>query len=331
MSNSSSVELKTEKPVLRSLYPPIEPYKTGFLKVSQIHTVYYEEVGNPNGKPILFLHGGPGGGISAFYRQFFDPKAYRVILLDQRGAGQSTPNACLEDNTTWDLVSDIEKIRELSKVDKWVVFGGSWGSTLALAYAQTHPSRVKALVLRGIFALRWKELQWLYQEGASLIFPDRWEDYLAPIPPVERGDLIAAYHRRLTGNNEAEKLKCATSWSVWELATSRLFVDPAYIARAADDGKFAIQFARIESHYFVNGGFFKEDGQLLKEAHKIANIPGVIVQGRYDLVCPAYTAWDLHKVWPKGELKWVHDAGHSAKEEGIIHELILATDKYRDL
>ena len=319
-------------PTLRQLYPAIEPYHTAFLRVSPLHTIYYEQSGNPNGKPVIALHGGPGGGSDAYMRGFFDPAVYRIVLADQRGAGKSTPAASLEENTTWDLVSDIERLREELQVDRWhIVFGGSWGSTLALAYAETHPERVKALVLRGIFLLRRKELLWFYQEGASFIFPDRWEPYLAAIPEAERADLIAAYHRRLTGSDEAEKLRAAVAWSVWEMSTSRLYVDPAYIARAAEDAQFALTFARIESHYFVNAGFLSSDGQLLTDVHRIADIPGVIVQGRYDLVCPAYSAWDLSKAWKKAELRWVPDAGHSAKEPGIIHELVTATDKFRDL
>ncbi|CAF1254933.1 unnamed protein product [Adineta steineri] len=316
---------------LRDLYPEIEPYKTGMLKVSDVHTLYYEEVGNPSGKPVVFVHGGPGGGTDPRDRRFFDPEAYRIILYHQRGADDSTPHACLEENTTWDLVEDLEKLRKHVNVDKWVVFGGSWGSTLSLAYAETHPGRVKALILRGIFCCRRKELLWFYQEGASMIFPDAWDKYLEPIPIGERGDLMSAYHRRLTGSNEEEKLKAATAWSVWELSTSRLYVDPSYIAHATDDAKFAIAFARIEAHYFVNGAFMSDDEQLLKNADKIKDIPGVIVQGRYDICCPARSAWDLHKVWPKGELHFVDDAGHSTKESGIVHELVIATDKFRDL
>ena len=323
--------MSSETRELRDLYPEIEPYKTGTLKVSDIHTLYYEEVGNPSGKPIVFVHGGPGGGTDPRDRRFFDPKAYRIVLYHQRGAGHSTPSASLEQNTTWDLVDDLEKLRQLCGIDAWIIFGGSWGSTLALAYAETHPDRVKALILRGIFLCRRKELLWFYQEGASMIFPDAWDKYLEPIPLAERGDLMSAYHRRLTGKDEQEMLRAATAWSVWEMATARLYVDPSYIARAADDAKFAVAFARIEAHYFVHGAFMNEDGQLLKNADAIKDIPGVIVQGRYDVVCPARSAWDLHKVWPKGELHFVDDAGHSAKEVGIVHQLVTATDKFRDL
>jgi len=261
---------------------------------------------------------------------FFDPEAYRIVLFDQRGSGKSTPHASLEENTTWDLVEDIEKIRKHLQIERWLVFGGSWGSTLALAYAETYPSVIKALVLRGIFTLRRKELIWFYQEGASFVFPDAWDHYIAAIPEVERGDLMSAYHRRLTGTNEEEKIKCARAWTRWEMATSRLFVDPNYLAKAEED-QFSLAFARIESHYFVNGGFFKSDGQLIKDAHKLADIPGTIVQGRYDMVCPAISAWDLHKHWPKGELTIVPDAGHSMKEPGILSGLVEACEKYKKL
>ncbi|CAF1376106.1 unnamed protein product [Adineta ricciae] len=328
---SSPDSTTQESKELRDLYPEIEPYKTGMLKVSEIHSLYYEEVGNPDGKPIIFVHGGPGGGTDPRDRRFFDPKAYRILIYHQRGAGNSLPNACLEENTTWDLVEDLEKLRQHFNVDKWVLFGGSWGSTLSLAYAETHPERVKALVLRGIFCCRRKEMLWFYQEGASFMFPDAWDKYLEVIPVSERGDLMSAYYRRLTGNNEEEKLKAATAWSVWEMATSRLYVDPSYIARAADDAKFAVTFARIETHYFVHGAFMEEDEQLIKNADKLNNIPGVIVQGRYDVVCPPRSAWDLHKVWTKAEFHWVADAGHSSKEPGIVHQLVTATDKFRDL
>jgi len=315
---------------LRQFYPSIEPYEKGFLKVSNVHTLYFEQAGNPQGKPVIFLHGGPGGGLAAYYRQYFDPKAYRIVLFDQRGSGNSTPFACLEENTTWDLVADIERIREHLRIDRWVVFGGSWGSTLALAYAEKHKERVKALILRGVFLLRPTELLWFYQEGASWIFPDAWDKFLEPIPEVERGHLMSAYHRRLTGDNEEEKLKAARAWSTWEMSTSRLFTDPELVAKG-DDDKFALAFARIECHYFVNGGFFRSPTQLLDDAKVLNDIPGTIVQGRYDLVCPAKSAFDLHKAWPKSELIVIPDAGHSAKEPGIVSALTAATDKYRDL
>lgn len=329
MSSEATTAAETRK--LRDLYPEIEPYTTGMLKVCDIHTLYYEEVGNPCGKPIVFVHGGPGSGTGTRERRFFDPQAYRILIYHQRGAGNSTPTGCLEQNTTWDLVADLEKLREHFNVDKWIVFGGSWGSTLSLAYAETHPDRVKALIVRGIFCCRRKELLWFYQEGASMIFPDAWDKFVEPIPMVERGDLISAYHRRLNSKDEQERLKAARAWATWELSVSRLYVDPSHIARANDDEKFALTFACIEAHYFVHGAFMNEDGQLLKNADKIKDISGVIIQGRYDVVCPARTAWDLHMVWPKGELHWVDDAGHSMKEVGIVHQLITATDRFRDL
>mmetsp|Transcript_29616 Transcript_29616/g.32992 ORF Transcript_29616/g.32992 Transcript_29616/m.32992 type:complete len:322 (+) Transcript_29616:28-993(+) len=316
---------------LRELYPPIEPFNSGFLKVSDKHELYFEECGNKEGKPAVVLHGGPGGGSVPYYRQFFDPKVYRVVLFDQRGAGKSKPHACCEDNTTWDLVADTEKIREHLGIDKWLVFGGSWGACLSLAYAEKHKDRVKGLVLRGVFTLRRHELTWFYQEGASYVFPDAWEGFIAPVPEVERHDLISAYHRRLFCDDKATREKFATAWSVWEMATSRLYVDPEYIKRAADNIKFAVAFARIENHYFVNGGFFDYDGQLIKEATKLGDLPGTIVQGRYDMVCPMKSAWELCKVWKTADLKIIADSGHSAKEPGIISELVKATDKYRDL
>jgi len=316
---------------LRQLFPAIEPHKTGALKVSDLHTIAWEESGNPKGQPVVILHGGPGGGMNPSYRQYFDPSAYRILGFDQRGAGNSTPSAELEDNNTWALVEDIEKLRVMWGVEKWVVFGGSWGSTLSLAYAQTHPDRVKALVLRGIFTLRRSELQFFYQEGTNWIFPDAYDRYVSVIPEAERGDLIGAFYRRLTGKDEAEKLACAAAWSCYELATSRLFVDPEYIRRAAEDAKFALAFARIESHYFVHGGFFKYDGQLIQEASKLKNIPGVIVQGRYDMVCPMKSAWDLHKVWPEAEFHVAADAGHSCKEDTIVHYLVEATEKFKNI
>ena len=311
-----------------SLYADIEPFDQGELKVSALHTIYYEQCGNPKGKPALFLHGGPGGGCNARSRRFHDPDAYRLVLFDQRGCGRSRPHAELEANTTWDLVADIERLREHLGIERWQVFGGSWGSTLALAYAQTHPERVSELVLRGIFMLRRAELEWFYQGGASQIFPDAWEQYLAAIPAVEHGDLISAYHRRLTHKDPQVQLAAARAWSVWEAATSFLLQDPAHIEASAGD-TFALAFARIESHYFINGGFFREDGQLLADIHRIRKIPGIIVQGRYDVVCPARSAWDLHRAWPEAELVIVPDAGHAAFEPGIVDALVRATDGYR--
>ncbi|TPX66877.1 prolyl aminopeptidase [Spizellomyces sp. 'palustris'] len=315
---------------LRELYPPIEPYETGFLKVSEIHTIYWETSGNAAGKPVVFLHGGPGGGTSGDDRRFFDPSVYRIVLLDQRGSGKSTPIACLEENDTWSLVSDVEKLRKHLNIEKWLVFGGSWGSTLALSYAQKYPQNVKGLILRGIFLLRRTELQWFYQEGASNIFPDIWESYLEPIPESERGDLIGAYYRRLTGTDAEEQMRCAKAWSKWECATSKLYIDPEHIKKAEED-KWAVAFARIECHYFINKGFFDSDGYLLQNVDKIKHLPCVIVQGRYDVVCPAQSAWDLKKQWPDAEFHMVPDAGHSAKEKSITARLVEAADKFREL
>jgi proline iminopeptidase len=308
------------------LYPEIEPFNTGRLRVSDIHELYFEQAGNANGKPAVFLHGGPGGGIDASYRRFFDPAKYHVVLFDQRGCGKSTPHASLEQNTTQDLVADIERLREHLGIERWLVFGGSWGSTLALAYAEAHPERVTELVLRGIFLLRKQEIDWFYQRGASALFPDAWEAYLAPIPEAERGDLLHAYHRRLTSDDASVRLEAAKSWSIWEGSTSRLYTDPELIARSSGD-EFAEAFARIECHYFVNGGFMPE-GQLLADAGSIQHIPGVIVQGRYDVVCPMESAWALHKAWPRSELVVIPDAGHSAREPGISRALVAATGKF---
>ena len=314
-------------PRLRELFPPIEPYAGGRLRVSKLHTLHYEECGNPRGQPLVFLHGGPGGGIDPVYRQYFDPKKFRVVLLDQRGCGKSTPHAELRENTTWDLVADIERLRETLGIERWVVFGGSWGSTLSLAYAETHPERVKALVLRGIFLLRRSELLWFYQEGASHLFPDAWETYLAPIPPRERGDMMKAYHKRLTGKDRRTRLAAARAWSVWEGITSKLRTDPALVKRFSG-GRFAEAFARIEAHYFVNGGFLRSDDQLLDDVGRIRHIPGVIVQGRYDVVCPMRSAWDLHRAWPEAKLVVVPDAGHSMSEPGIRSALIAETERF---
>lgn len=312
---------------MRTLYPPIEPFDRGFLKVSDLHTIYYEQVGNPKGKKALFFHGGPGGGLDADYRRYFDPQKWHVVLFDQRGSGQSTPHAELRENTTWDLVADAERLREKLGIDKWMVFGGSWGSTLGLAYAQTHPTRVTELVLRGIFMLRRKELLWFYQDGASMLFPDAWDEYLKPIPEVERGDLMSAYYRRLTSDDPKVLGEAARAWALWEGGTSRLLVDPDYLTRFGED-KFAEAFARIEAHYFVHGGFLRSDAQLLEDAPKIAHIPTVIVQGRYDVVCPATSAWELHKAMPGSKLIIVPDAGHSMKEPGILSALVQATDDF---
>ena len=312
---------------LKTLYPPIEPFDTGRLKVSPIHEIYYEQCGNPQGKPAVFLHGGPGGGISADYRRYFDPNVYRVVLFDQRGSGKSTPHASIEENTTWHLVEDIERLREHLNIKHWQVFGGSWGSTLALAYAETHPDRVRELVLRGIFLCRPKEIRWFYQEGASEIFPDVWEEYLKVIPENERADMVSAYHRRLTSADEAVRLQAARAWSIWEGSTSKLFFDPAMIEKFADP-EFALAFARIECHYFMNNAFFSSDNYLIENVGRIRPLPAVIVQGRYDVVCPLTSAWDLHRAWPEAQLNIIPDAGHSISEPGIIDALVRATDQF---
>lgn len=310
-----------------ALYPPIEPFCTGHLKVSDKHSIYFEECGNPEGKPVVFVHGGPGGGIAPNHRQFFDPEKYRIILFDQRGCGKSLPYACLEENTTWDLVEDMEKLRKHFGIDKWQVFGGSWGSTLSLAYAQTHPEHVSELVLRGIFLVRKKEIDWFYQQGASEIFPDAWEPYFEHIPEDERHDLVAAYHKRLTSEDAATRIAAARVWSIWEGSTSKLFPDTSLLSRFGE-ASFAEAFARIECHYFVNRGFMRNDSQLIDDVHKIRHIPTVIVQGRYDVVCPMTSAWDLHRAFPEAELNVVADAGHSAHEPGITAALVAATDKF---
>jgi proline iminopeptidase len=312
---------------MRTLYPEIESYDSGMLPVDDRHTLYYEQCGNPQGKPVVLLHGGPGAGCSAKMRRFHDPARYRIVLFDQRGSGRSTPHADLVDNTTWDLVADIERLRTKLGIDRWQVFGGSWGSTLALAYAETHPERVSELVLRGIFMLRRWELEWFYQEGASRLFPDAWEPYIEAIPEAERRDLIGAYHRRLTSDDEATRLAAARTWSVWEGATSFLRVDPAFVI-GHEDAAFALAFARIENHYFVNNGFFDADNQLLRDSGRIADIPGIIVHGRYDVVCPIQSAWELHKAWPKAELAISPSAGHSAFEAENIDALVRATDAF---
>jgi proline iminopeptidase len=312
----------------RQLYDDIPIRQSGWLSVSTLHDIYYEESGNPDGKPVVFVHGGPGGGSDPKMRRFFDPKAYRIILFDQRGCGKSRPYAELTDNTTWHLVSDMEALRRHLAISQWQVFGGSWGSTLALAYAQTHPQRVTELVLRGIFMLRQKELHWFYQEGASNIFPDAWEQYLAPIPADERGDMIGAYYKRLTGKDVSVRMEAARAWSVWEAATSFLIQDPLHIARAGED-RFAEAFARIECHYFVNNGFLTTGDQLLAAVEIIRHIPAVIVQGRYDVVCPMVSAWELHRAWPEAAFRIIPDAGHSSMEAGIIDQLVRATDQFR--
>jgi proline iminopeptidase len=317
--------MTTELP-RRELYPPIEPNRTGYLDVGGGHELYYEECGNPRGKPVVFLHGGPGGGCTPAMRRFWNPDIYRIILFDQRGSGKSKPHASLDDNTTWDLVNDIEVLRAAMQVDKWQVFGGSWGSTLALAYCQTHPEQVTEIVLRGIFMLRKKEIAWFYQHGASEMFPDRWQHYLAPIPEAERSDLLAAYYRRLTGDDEAERMAAAKAWSIWEGTTSTLLPNQD-VADAFGADEMALALARIECHYFVNNGFMDEN-QLIGNVDRIRHIPAVIVQGRYDVVCPVVSAWELANAWPEADLRIVADAGHAAFEPGNVHELIMATDAF---
>ncbi len=313
----------------RGLYPAVEPFRTGFLRVSDLHEIYFEESGNPSGKPAVFLHGGPGGGTDPKMRTFFDPKLYRIVLFDQRGSGKSRPSANLVDNTTWHLVEDIERLRRHLGIERWLVFGGSWGSTLALAYAQTHPQQVTELVLRGIFLLRKWELDWFYQnpDGAGAIYPDLWEQYVATIPAAERTDMIRAYYKRLTSEDRRVLLEASKTWSIWEGATSFLQMNREYVAQFQDD-EYAETFARIECHYFINGGFMRTDNQLIEDVGKIRNIPSVIVQGRYDVICPMKSAWDLHRAWPEADLRIVPDAGHSAFEPGNVHELISATDRF---
>jgi len=313
-------------PDLRQPYPPIEPYETGMLDVGDGHLIRYERVGTPGAKPAVFLHGGPGGGISPEHRRLFDPARYDLMLFDQRGCGQSQPHAGLDANTTWHLVADIERLRERVGVDRWLVFGGSWGSTLALAYAQKHPERVSELVLRGIYTVTRAELQWYYQFGVSEMFPDKWEKFQAPIPEAERGDMIAAYRKRLTSDDPVARIEAARAWSVWEGETITLLPNPALAETHADD-HFALAFARLENHYFVHDAWL-EDGQLLRDAHKLHGIPGVIVHGRYDMPCPARYAWALHRAWPEAEFHLIEGAGHAYSEPGILDQLLRATDSF---
>ncbi len=312
------------------MFPEIEPYNTFRFKVSDIHELYIEECGNPKGQPVLFLHGGPGAGLSAKHRRFFDPKHYRIILFDQRGSGQSSPHAELKENTTWDLVSDIEKIREHLEISKWLVFGGSWGSTLALAYAETHPKSVTGLVLRGIFLCRKEEIDWFYQFGAHHVFSDFWEDYVSVIPESERNDMLSAYYKRLTSKNETERLKAAVAWSKWEGSTAKLIPNKETITQFSTD-HMALSLARIEAHYFINGCWWRTDNQLIEDVYKIRHIPAVIVHGRYDMVCPYKNAWDLHKAWPEARLETIDVAGHAVDEPGIIDALIRATESFKNL
>jgi proline iminopeptidase len=310
-----------------SLYPPIEPYDSGFLEADN-HQVYYEQCGNPDGKPAVFLHGGPGGGGSKTVRQFFNPQAYRIIVFDQRGCGRSKPHGCLEKNTTWDLVEDIENLKKKLGIKKWLVFGGSWGSTLSLAYSQTYPDSVSEMVLRGIFMLREKELKWFYQYGASNVFPEAWQYFLEPIDEEDRHNLISAYHKIFLGADEEKRLNAAIAWSKWEGSTSSLSYRPE-MAESFSEPKFALAFALIENHYFVNKGFLEEENQLIEKGIDIIrSIPTVIVQGRYDMVCPMITAWELSQNWPEAELIIAPSSGHTAFEKEITHELINATNKF---
>jgi proline iminopeptidase len=309
------------------MYPDIQPYRHGFLDTGDGHQVYWELCGNPAGKPAIFLHGGPGSGCSPRHRRLFNPERYNILLFDQRGCGRSTPHASLDNNTTWDLVADIERLRdEVLQAGQCLIFGGSWGSTLALTYAQAHPQRVSELIVRGIFTLRRAELLWFYQEGASWLFPDLWEQYLAPIPPEERGDMMAAYRKRLTSSDAQVRLQAAHAWSQWESRTITLLPSAQHQQSHAGDAS-ALAFARIENHYFVHDGFM-EEGQLLNDAHKLHGIPGVIIQGRYDVCTPAKTAWELHKAWPQADFHLINNAGHAFDQPGILAELLAATDRY---
>ena len=311
-----------------SLFPPVEPHQTGRLPVSDLHEIYFEVSGNPTGKPVVVCHGGPGGGSSPSMRRYFDPKAYRIILFDQRGCGRSTPHAELRENTTWDLVADMEKLRTHLGLKTWQVFGGSWGSTLALTYALKHGAHVSELVLRGIFTLRDKEVNWFYQEGANWLYPEAWEKFLAPIPPAEQDNLISAYYKRLTGDNRDQQIEAARAWSVWEGSTVSLYPSTERMSSFANP-HFALAFARIECHYFVNKGFLNPDDHIIDNAHKLAGIPGTIVQGRYDVVTPMKSAWELNQAWADAELVVIRDAGHAASEPGIVNALVGATEKYK--
>ncbi|MET3471345.1 proline iminopeptidase [Novosphingobium sp. 1529] len=312
--------------MLRTLYPPIEPYKTGTLDTGEGHVIAYERCGTPGATPAVFLHGGPGGGISPTHRRLFDPARYDVLLFDQRGCGRSTPHAGLEANTTWHLVADIERLREMVGAQQWLVFGGSWGSTLALAYAQAHVERVSAMVLRGIYLCSQAELDWFYQFGVSQMFPDKYARFVAPIPPAERGDMLGAYYRRLTSGPMEERIAAARAWSLYEGETITLLPDAANSAQH-NDGHFALAFARIETHYFTHGCWL-EPGQLLAGAERLRHIPATIVHGRYDMPCPAHYAWALHQAWPEAEFHLVEGAGHAFSEPGILDQLIRATDRY---
>jgi len=310
---------------MSSLYSKIQPYETFRLQVSELHNIYVEQSGNPNGKPVIFLHGGPGGGIENIYRQYFNPDKWRIIMFDQRGCGHSTPHAELKENTTWDLIDDIENIRKKLNINNWTIFGGSWGSTLALSYAIIHPDKCDSLILRGIFLLRKKEINWFYQEGCSFIYPDAWEKYLSPIPENERKDLVKAYYARLTSTDKSIRIEAAKAWSIWEASTSKL-IQTEKALHSFNQDKVAEAFARIECHYFINNAFFDSDNWILDNVDKIQNIPMHIVQGRYDVVCPTVSAWDLHNKLPNSKLHMIQDAGHSMLEEGIQNKLVEITD-----
>ncbi|WP_421725275.1 prolyl aminopeptidase [Bauldia sp.] len=314
---------------LRPLFPPASPRRVHRLRVSELHELHVAEYGNPDGKPAILLHGGPGAGTNPTMARFHDPATYRIVMFDQRGSGRSTPRAELAENTTWDLVADMERIRDHLGIDRWQVFGGSWGACLALAYGQTHPDRVTEIILRGVFTMRRSELLWFYQEGASRILPDAWEDFAAPIPEVERSDMITAYHARLSGDDAEVQLACARAWSMWEGAALSLLPNPGRVA-AFGRPDYALAFARIECHYFVNGGFFEHDGQLIANAGRIRHIPCTIVHGRYDVCTPLFIAWDLHRAWPEADLRVVPDCGHAMTEPGIASELVAATERYKN-
>lgn len=328
LSAAVSLNAQEAETTLRSFYPSIEANATGFLQVDEVHKLYWEEAGNPQGKPILFVHGGPGIGLDPSHRRFFDPAHYRIILFDQRGCGKSEPFSCLENNTTWDLVDDIEKLRNHLGVQSWIVFGGSWGSTLALTYAIQHPEKVDGLILRGIYLCRQKEIQWYYQSGAHRLFPDVWQHYIAPIPLEERDDLVKAFYKRLTSSDDLVRSEAAKAWSGWEGATSKLLFDPALYASFTEDNH-ADSIARIECHYFINNTFFDSDNWILDHCKIIQNIPCVIVHGRYDIPCFVENAWELSQALPHAELHIIPNAGHAATEPGNLDALIRATDKFK--
>jgi proline iminopeptidase len=312
---------------LRRLYPPIEPYQQTSLSVGDGHQIYYEQSGNPQGKPVLFVHGGPGGGCSPVHRQFFDPSSYRIILFDQRGSGRSTPHASLAHNTTQHLIADMDALRQHLGIEQWVLFGGSWGSTLSLAYAQTYPQHVLGFILRGIFLCRNEDTHWFYQQGANALFPDYWQDFLAPIPSDQHNSLISAYYQQLTGNDELARMRAAEAWSVWEGRTSTLVSNPDIVAHFADP-HHALAMARIECHYFMHKSFLRTN-QLLDDVYKLPNVPAFLIHGRYDVVCPIAQAYALHQAWPQAELVICPQSGHSAFEPEITHALITATDNLR--